>query len=200
MSLKPTQPREYSSLKFENCCRVTSKPQEIQSKIMGEKKKQSGRQNRKTGTAKQVKEILEKQEDLKSQLQSVCNVADDTKTNVNSKIISIIDTAVKPLLKDKRDEWERLSNQKGGNKNQQQARAEALEALKTDIEDLLVITNLMSLLALANPGTRCEYTKILCRLVRIAGLEGNSYNVSFRKIPSNSSGISCRDMLERKTS
>ena len=84
---------------------------------MGGQKKQSGRQNWKTGTAKQVKEILEKQEELKFKLQSVCDVSDDTKTNVNSKIISIIDTAVKPLLKDKRDEWERLSNQKGGKKD-----------------------------------------------------------------------------------
>ena len=57
----------------------------------------------------------------------------------------------------------------------------ALEALNTEIENLLVNTNLMSLLALANPGTRREYTKILCSPARIAGLEGNSYDVSFRK-------------------
>ena len=59
---------------------------------MGEKKKQSGQRNRKTGTAKQVKEILEKQEELKTKLQSVCDVSDDTKANVNSKIIGILDT------------------------------------------------------------------------------------------------------------
>ena len=149
---------------------------------MGEKKKPAGWQNRKTGTAKQVQVILEKQEELKTKLQLVLEASDDTKAHANNKIIAILDSKIKPQLEERRGEYKVLFTQKGGNKDQKEARAKALESLNTEIEDLLVITNLMSLLASANPGSRRDYNKILRRPAKITGIEGNnSYEVSFRK-------------------
>ena len=47
----------------------------------------------------------------------------------------------------------------GGNKNQQQTRAEAVEVTNTEIEDLLVITNLLSLLARPTQGPEVNTQK-----------------------------------------
>ena len=59
-----------------------------------------------------------------------------------------------------------------------------MEAVHTEIEDMLAVTSLMTLLALANPSTRSEYARLLCRTVKIklgSGQDDKQYEVTFRK-------------------
>ena len=68
-------------------------------------------------------------------------------------------------------------------KKDQQAMTEAMEAIHTEIEDMLAITNLMLLLASNNPSSRSEYARLLKRTVKIKPGSGQyDKQIYFRKI------------------
>ena len=160
---------------------VAAFPNKFQREIMTGNKKQNGRQILRKGTTKQVKAALEKQEELKLALQSVTVDSSEAKSYSNNKIIRIIDTTIKPLLEKRRDEHKTLSSQTGGKKEEKEARSKRLDSLKTEIEDMLVIMNLIGLLASNNPSSRKDYNKLLRKPAKIA-MEGDApYDVSFRK-------------------
>ena len=133
---------------------------------------------RKTGTIKQAKDHIDKQKLLKQQLESVCDITDEKKSFVNSKIVKIIDNEIKPALEGKRKEMDELDNQRI-NKKELQAKTEAIH---TEIEDLLAIQNLESLLASHNPYSRSEYAKLLKRQIKINPGQGQEEKlIYFRK-------------------
>ena len=109
----------------------------------------------------------------------VCEITEERKTFVNSKIIKIIHREVDSALDWKRKELADLENQKFS-KKELQARTETIH---TDVEDLLAIQNLESLLASHNPYTRGEYAKLIKRQIKINPGQGQEEKlIYFRKI------------------
>ena len=62
----------------------------------------------KTGTIKQARELISRQEQLKLELSSVIDITNERKTLVNSKIIKLIHREVESVLEEKRKELTEL--------------------------------------------------------------------------------------------
>ena len=64
----------------------------------------------KTGTLKQAREIISKQDQVKVDLSAVIDITDDRKSLVNSKIIKLIHSEVESALDEK---WKELADLEG---------------------------------------------------------------------------------------
>ena len=119
----------------------------------------AGRQNIRSGPKKQIKALLDQQNEWRKTLQTE---GDEAKIRSNNKIISVIDKAIKPELEKKKSEHKLLSETRArGDKGDKEARKEKIDSLKTEIDDRLVLLNLTSLLATYTPNTRKGYLKLL---------------------------------------
>ena len=116
----------------------------------------------KTGTLKQAREIISRQDQVKGDLEVVSDITEDRKSLVNSKIIKLIRDEVKEALDKKREELAGLEGQRLSKKELQTR----TENLHIEIEDLLVIQNLESQLASQNPHTREGYCKIIKKQIK----------------------------------
>ena len=66
----------------------------------------------KTGTLKQARELISKQEQVKVDLSAVIDITDDRKSLVNTKIIKLIHSEVESALDEKWKELAELEGQK----------------------------------------------------------------------------------------
>ena len=142
----------------------------------------------KTGTLKQAREIISKQDQVKGDLNSVNDITEDRKTLVNSKIIKLIHDEVKDALDGKREELADLEGRKLSKKELQTR----TDNLHIEIEDLLVIQYLEAQLASQNPHTREGYSKIIKKQIKISVPGGGDKLILFRK----PALITLRDILQ----
>ena len=119
----------------------------------------NGRQNVRSGSRKQIKALLDHQEELRKELQPEGDPS-EAKIRSNNINISIIDLAVKPELEKKKSEHKSLSGSRV-NKGDKEAKKEKIDSLKSEIEDRFALLNLTSLLATFTPDTRKGYLKLL---------------------------------------